>query len=460
MRAAARPRAAGGLLAAALLLAGLAAGAGELQALQAEMIRAAKAVTPAVVNVTAVSRRRVLTLRRHPFWEFFGPLDIEPRMREARANGSGVIVDYRDGRAIILTNNHVIEDAETIRIRFAESSRELPAALLQADPSADLAALAVEVARERVTVARVGDHSELQVGQWVLAIGNPFGLSNTVTQGIVSAVDRVLPEESRYRDYIQTSAAINHGNSGGPLITLDGDVVGINTAVVNPEARGGTGAFAGIGLAVPLNPARLEALLTEGRIGRVSLGVVTTELSGPAGAPAGLRVERILGASAREAGLRPGDVILGCAGREITDRESLRRVLATLEAGERFPLRVRRDGAERTLTLVARVDDGAAPLAGWTGLVVGPLDDEARETYGYSRRSRGVVITHIVPDSPADELPFQVGDAITQVNSTRVRTPQEFRAAMDEAEKRKTVYVVAYMNRLGGNRLVKITRED
>jgi S1-C subfamily serine protease len=426
--------------------------------LQEAMIRAAGEVTPAVVNVTAVSRRKVVSVPRMPFWEFFGPLDIGPRTRQAVSNGSGVIIRYRDGRAVVLTNHHVIAGADEIRIRLSDSDKQYPAELLQRDADEDLAALAFEVRRDRVHVAKIGDPKALRVGQWVLAIGNPFGLSNTVTQGIVSATDRVLPEESRYRDYIQTSAAINHGNSGGPLITLEGEVVGINTAVVNPTRRGGTGSFAGIGLAVPLSAARLEALLSTGSVGRVALGIFGRNVEKDTPPGRGVRVDEVHGEAARSAGLQAGDVIVECNGRSIGDADDLGRALALLEPGERFVLKIYRDGEERPLRVVAQRESDAAPQ-NWTGLVVAPLDEAARKRHGYTARAQGVLVERAEPGSPAARLPFREGDLVLQVNSDRVTTPEAFREAIVAAGDAPAIYLIAYLQRYRDTRFVKIRRE-
>ncbi len=439
---------------AVLWLVACAAAAGEdsaLLELQARMIRAAEETTRSVVNVRAVSRRRVMTLRRDPFWEFFGPLDIQPRTQEAESNGSGVIVRLRDGEAVVLTNHHVVADADRVYIRLSASEREIQARILADDEDADLAVLAFRP-EGPVVVAELGDPGALRVGQWVLAIGNPFGLSNTVTQGIVSAVDRVLPEQSRYRDYIQTSAAINHGNSGGPLITLDGKVVGINTAVVNPTARGGQGAFAGIGLAVPISAARLDSLLGTGRVGRVTLGLYGVPAEG-----GGFRILALRTDAVRAAGLRVDDILLRCRDRRVDSADDLRRALATLEPGDAYTLTLRRDARELRLTLTAATD--TVELAeNWTGLQVTALTAAMRERYGYRADAKGVLVQDLAADSPAARLPFAPGDVITQVNSTPVATPEAFHRALMDVADAQSIYVVAYLQRYRGMRFVKITR--
>ncbi|MFH0910114.1 MAG: trypsin-like peptidase domain-containing protein [Planctomycetota bacterium] len=430
----------------------------ELGSIEEEMIAAAEKVTPSVVNVTAVSQRQVLVLRGSPFWDFFGPFGIEPETREATSQGSGVAVSRQGGVAHILTNQHVIENADEIRVRTA-SGRSYPAKVLQSDAEEDLAILQIEAGDDALPAAALGDPKALRVGQWVLAIGNPFGLSNTVTQGIVSATERVLPAESRYRDFIQTSAAINQGNSGGPLVTLDGLVVGINIAVVNPTARGASPAFAGIGLAVPVSPARFESLLRKGRIERTALGVLGRTLTRQERPDGGFLVESVYGPNARAAGLKPGDVIVGANGRPVASREDLEERLAVTDPGERVTLRVRdpESQKERSVTLLA---ESARAPENWVGIEVSPLDAAARRRYGYTARSQGVLVTAVRPGSPASKTPLAPGDAIARVNDEPVASPEEFYTAMAREADSNIVYVLAYLNRFRETRFLRIPREE
>lgn len=432
----------------------------EMLTLQAEMIDVAKKVTPAVVNISAVSTRKVMVLRRNPFWDFFGPLDIKPRTRESESSGSGVIVLRKEGRAFILTNNHVIDGADRLTVTLLDG-RKYKASVVRSDTNEDLAIISIEVSKTaNIVTAELGDPRALQVGQWVLAIGNPFGLSNTVTQGIVSAVDRVLPEESRYRDYIQTSAAINHGNSGGPLVTLGGKVIGINTAVVNPVQGGSAASFAGIGLAVPINQKRLESLIKTGAISRARLGIFGNTAPGDVFANGGFLIGRVYGENAKKAGLREGDVITHVNEKRIRTREELAKSLATVEAGDEVAVRVYRDGIVLTIKVLTESSSTISQKSEWTGLKLSALSNSLRQKLGYSSRAAGLVVTGIEENSPASETPLSVGDLIVQVDDIRVKTPEEFINAVLKAKNPDSIYVMAYLNRYRGVRFVRIARDS
>ncbi len=428
------------------------------RALQEQMIEAARTVTPAVVNVTGVYRRTVYVLPRSPFWDFFGPFGVEPREHEATSSGSGVIVRREEDHAIVLTNAHVVADAHEVRVRTVAGDTH-PAEVLAEDPDEDLAVLRIPMDGEPVTVAEIGDANDLRVGQWVLAIGNPFGLSNTVTQGIVSAVDRVLPEESRYRDFIQTSAAINHGNSGGPLVTLKGKVVGINTAVVNPTAgRGGAAAFAGIGLAVPMSEARLDSLLSAGRVARVSLGIEAVAVPQERFASGGVLVQAVRNEHVRAAGLRAGDVLVAYNGRPVRTPADLGRYQAATEPGDEVRLTVLRGEDRRTITFTAKA--AAAPPVNWAGIEVAPLTDRARRRYGYTRRAAGVLVERIRTGSPASRTALGPGDLIMRVNNAQVDDPEAFHKAMSREQDANVVYLMAYLRRAREVRFVRVRREE
>ncbi len=318
-----------------------------------DFVPVAKAVMPAVVNI--VSRRSGDSAGFHGFSDdpsfrrFFGDEFMkrfedpdERRIPRDRGLGSGVIVDPS---GIIVTNHHVVGEADEIKVLLADRS-EFTARLIGTDPKSDLAVVKIEA--EGLPTIPWADSDRLEVGEYVLAVGNPFGLNQTVTMGIVSAVGRARMGIAEYEDFIQTDAAINPGNSGGPLVNARGEVVGINTAIFSRS-----GGNMGIGFAVPSNMARiiLEQLVTTGRVVRGWLGVsiqdVTPDLAAQLGAaePKGVLVSDILNDSpAQRAGLQPGDVIVGFEGKEVENATQLRNLVAVTEVGRQVSLTVLRRG--------------------------------------------------------------------------------------------------------------------
>jgi len=323
----------------------------------AAFIRLAERVTPAVVNIRTRSlprgRRgpRSSPLPLDPFFrEFFERVPDGGLREEQTALGSGVIIDKR---GFILTNHHVIKDAETILVRLA-NQKEYPARLIGQDPRTDVAVIRVEPDRD-LPEANLGDSDGLRVGEWAIAIGNPFGLAHTLTVGVVSATGRSEVGITSQEDFIQTDASINPGNSGGPLLNLRGEVIGINTAIVATAQ--------GIGFAIPINLARKVAqdLIREGRVTRGWLGAglkaLTREAAGGLGVEpdAGVLVEHVPpGGPAEAAGLRAGDVIAAVRGRVVRTPADVRALVAEAEVGKPLPLTVLREGRAMGLSVIIR----------------------------------------------------------------------------------------------------------
>jgi len=404
-----------------------------LRALEEAFSDVADRVTPAVVNVSTVPRRGagIAPEEQERFREFFGDELYERYLRrrreEPRATGSGVIVDPS---GYILTNNHVIENAQDITVRLSDS-RKLTARLVGRDPKTDLAVLKVE-APGPLPAAELGDSDRLRVGQWAIAIGNPFGLDRTVTVGIISATARTRVGVTTYESFIQTDASINPGNSGGPLLNLDGKVVGINTAIV--------AAGQGIGFSIPINMARdvMKHLIARGRVVRGWLGVAIQDLTDELAATFGvterggvLIADVIRGGPAEAAGLRAGDVVVEFNGVAVNEVPDLQRQAAAAAPGDRVRLVIVRDGARAPVTVTVGEMPSEEPVAaesgeGW-GMTVEAIDPGKRLDLPVSH---GVLVTGVVPGSPADRAGLRRGDVILDVKGRPATDPRALYAAL------------------------------
>lgn len=403
-----------------------------------------KRVAPAVVNIYS---RRVVEQPRSPlfddpfFRQFFGErfgLSLPPRRLQQNSLGSGVIVSP-DG--LVVTSNHVIEGATEITVALADR-REFQAELVLADESTDLAVLRIR-AQGRLPYLELRDSDELEVGDLVLAIGNPFNVGQTVTSGIVSALARTGVGVSDYQFFIQTDAAINPGNSGGPLVSMDGRVVGINTAIYSRS-----GGSHGIGFAIPSSMVRAvldSARAGAGHVQRPWLGAatqpVTAEIAASLGLdrPSGALVRTVYpGGPAAQAGLQTGDVIVRVDGREVEDPGALVFRLGTRRIGEQARIEFIRDGRlySGVLRLAAAPEDpprdltkleGANPLAGAT---VANLSPALAEELGLDMLSRGVIVLEVERGSPAERLRLRAGDRVLQVNGQNVETVARLRQAL------------------------------
>lgn len=422
-------------------------------------VHLARELKPAVVNV---STRRTVDApegmgnpygddeRFNQFFRhFFGN---QPR-RPARSLGSGFIIN---AAGHILTNNHVVANASEVRVKLSDG-RELPAKVLGRDPKTDLALLKVEATG--LPVIPLGNSGELQVGEPVMAIGNPFGLAQTVTTGIVSATGRVIGE-GPYDNFIQTDASINPGNSGGPLINTRGQAVGINTAIFTQ-----TGGSVGIGFAIPVDLAKtvVTQLATSGHVVRGYLGVsiqgMTADLAKSFGIPetTGALVSSVVeGSPAAKAGVKPGDVIVEYNGRKVARSEDLPRAVAETAVGREVPMTVMRDGKPVTLRpVITRLDDTDAPRAAGArgtreskttlGLSLQPLTPaEARER-GLGDRG-GVLVREVQDGSPAANAGLRSGDVISEINRTPVKNADDVKQAMDRRAKDKPALFLVHRN--------------
>ena len=389
---------------------------------------------PAVVNVYA--ERVVRGLYQDPFFGRFGAGIPVERMQHSL--GSGVVV-RSDG--IIVTNNHVIEGAQSLKVVLADR-REFDATIVLADPRVDLAVLRIDTRGERLPTLAFADTRQTQVGDIVLAIGNPFGLSETVTSGIVSALARTEVGISDYSFFIQTDASINPGNSGGALVDMNGALVGINSAIYS-QSNGGSN---GIGFAIPAEMVRrvVDTAISGGHsVVRPWLGAqvqaVTPELARSLGQerPQGVLVGSIYqNSAAARAGLRQGDVILSVAGIEVHDEGGVRYQFATQRPGAQVPLEIMRGGQRRTISVAAEAPPGGEAqvhaVAGrnpLSGASVAALTPAAAESYGLNAFARGVYIQALDRSSIAAQA-FRPGDIISSVNGQAVTSPAQLDTAL------------------------------
>ncbi|MBN1421644.1 MAG: DegQ family serine endoprotease [Planctomycetes bacterium] len=373
------------------------------------------------------------------FERFFG--NQAPQLRERKfhqqGQGSGFIVSA-DGT--ILTNNHVVGDADRIEVKLSDG-RTLPAKLIGTDPQTDIAVIRVDA--KGLPAAPLGDSDQVEVGEWVLAVGSPFGLTETVTAGVVSAKGRSLVGIADYEDFIQTDAAINPGNSGGPLVSIDGRVIGMNTAIVSRS-----GGYMGIGFAIPINMARkvMEELMDHGKVRRAQIGVVIQNLGEDMAKSFGLEhAEGVLVAQvmpdspAAQAGIRTGDVIVDFDGRPVKDVGAFRNQVSMTPIGQEVPCTILRDGARKEIRikLAAKADENpqggsSEGISNGVGFQLQDLTEALALELGTDAK-KGAVITEVDPDSPAARAGLQAGGVITEVNRKPVANASECMKAIAAA---------------------------
>ncbi len=412
----------------------------DILATQQAFTNLVKVVTPSVVNISTVSKKKLVQpfFEISPFFDDFFGGRPQPRYRRETSLGSGVIIN-KEG--YILTNDHVVKDAESIRVKLS-NEKVYDGRVVGEDPKTDLAVVKIN-AKEELPTAVLGDSDKLQVGQWAIAIGNPFGLDRTVTVGVISATGRANMGIEAYEDFIQTDASINPGNSGGPLLNIYGEVIGINTAIV--------AAGQGIGFAIPINMAKqvVGQLIKKGNVTRGWLGIsiqpVTDEIAQSFGlkkAVGALVSDVMAGSPAEKAGLKQGDVITRFAGKEIRDPRQLQMIVADTPVGQKAEVDIFRDGKPLKLSVTlastesaqARKPRSTAPQSGWFGLTVEDLPRNMRIS-GLT----GVIVTAVDPEGPATEAGIQQGDVIVSVNQKRIANISDYAKAMKEADQRGSV---------------------
>ncbi len=394
-------------------------------------------VLPAVVNIYTESRvteQRQSPFRNDPFFEkFFGGPQGQPRERRVSSLGSGVIIDADKGH--VITNSHVISGADQISVRLNDG-RDLEATLVGQDADADIAV--IQIPADALQHVEIGDSDKLRVGDFVVAIGNPFGLGQTATSGIVSALGRSGLNIEDYEDFIQTDASINQGNSGGALVNLRGELVGINTAILAPG-----GGNIGIGFAIPINMAQLltRQIIEYGEVRRGRLGVIAQNLSPELAEALGISstkgavISQVMPDTAAEAaGLKEGDVIIAVDDREISDASGLRNTIGLYRADDEVSIRFIRDEEESTLRIRLKPIDapqgqGQKLSARLEGVRLEDIDDQ-EGTQG----ERGVRVAQVEQGSPAFQAGLREGDLIISVNKQPVYGLKDVEQSISEQD--------------------------
>ncbi len=400
------------------------------------------------VNTVEVKKQQVPQFNGIP-WEFFfgqpdqgdkngqGQGQNQEREYKARGLGSGIVVRRSGNTYYVLTNNHVAGEATEISLKLNDG-RDIPAKLVGKDPRKDLALVSFE-SKEAVPVAPLGDSDAVKVGDWAIAVGNPLGLFSSVTMGIVSAVGRTGGPAGNINDFIQTDAAINQGNSGGALVNIRGQVIGINTWIASPS-----GGSVGLGFAIPINNAKkaIDDFISSGQVKYGWLGVSLTDADkdmakdlGVDGSKGAFVSQLFIGSPAEKGGMKAGDYIVELNGKPVLSQSQLVLLVGDLRAGETAKFAVIRSGkrVELTVRIEARKDDVAADGSKlWPGLAVYPLTDEIRSSLSIDSGVKGVLTGDVVAKSPASVMGVQRGDVITAVNGTTVKSLSDFFKALND----------------------------
>ena len=375
--------------------------------------------------------------------EFFDKHIPKPPQGEYKSQslGSGVIVRTDGNVGYILTNNHVVADMDELKVILVDK-REFDAEIVGTDEQTDLAVIKIE--GDNLTTAKMGDSNEIKPGQWAIAVGNPFGLTSTVSVGVISAIGRSGVGIANYENFIQTDAAINPGNSGGPLVNIKGEVIGINTAIFTR-----TGGYQGIGFAIPVNMAKavLRDLIATGRVTRGWLGVVIQDLDASLASQFGVdAVEGVLisdvqdGSPAKEAGFEVGDIVIEFNDRKMADINELRNTVAQTKVGKETKVKVLRKGKEKMLTV--KIGEQPSDLFASTslstgnslGMTIQDLTEELAGSMGYDGES-GVLVSSVEPGSPAAQAEVKEGDLIKEVNRGKIADATEFKQALKASGK-------------------------
>ncbi|GAB4193129.1 MAG: DegQ family serine endoprotease [Thalassobaculales bacterium] len=446
----------------------------------------AEKLQPAVVNIATTQVTRERSQRGpdmpqfppgSPFEEFFRDFFDRNQQgqnrtpRRATSLGSGFVID---ASGYVVTNNHVIADADEVSVRMHDDT-EFKAKIIGRDQKTDLALLKIEPGNYKLKAVPWGDSNKARVGDWVLAIGNPFGLGGSVTAGIVSARSRDI-SQGPYDDFIQTDASINRGNSGGPMFNMAGEVIGINTAIYSP-----TGGSVGIGFSIPASLAKpvIDQLREYGRTRRGWLGVriqmVTDEIAESLGldkAKGALVASVTDGGPADKAGIKAGDIVLKFDGKEVQDMRRLPRIVAETRIERSVPVEVWRD--RKLVSLTAKVGEleeaeannqiatvspdrgDASQMVAGLGMTLSPITGDLRQRFNLKGEAQGVVVTEVTPDSAASEKGIRPGDVIVEVGQEVVKSPREIAEKVKKARDSGRKSVLLLVDRQGEMRFVAL----
>lgn len=415
--------------------------------LQNTFRKIARDVLPVVVQIDTVNNPEADTV--NPF-EFFFRFPGRPNYENPFGNGqfrseglgSGVIVERRDNKIYVLTNNHVVDNADEIKITLSDE-RVFMGELVGGDQLRDLALVSFKT-NEKIPIARLGNSDDVWVGDWVLAMGSPMGLDSTVTVGIISAKERTVGvgPGQRYTDYLQTDASINRGNSGGPLVNLDGEVIGINTLI-----KSNSGGSMGLGFSIPINNARkdINDFIVKGSVEYAWLGVnagdvnkmISDELDFDD--QTGAFIHSVYGKSpAMGSGIQPGDLIIRLGGQKISGADDLTRAVTTRSPGEKVPVTLIRDGRTISLELnlaVRTIEKDGPKLNVWPGFTAVPITSEFREQMNISRSAGKILVGSTIKDSPASILGIRSGDIVKSINGRNVKSLKHFFSLVNSRNK-------------------------
>lgn len=416
-------------------------GSGVLEAMQNSFRNVSKVILPSVVEVDVTEKK---TVQSSPLdsipWFFFGnpgqERNSKPREYESSGLGSGVIVRRTGNTVYVLTNNHVAGSASTIRVKLYDG-REFDAKLVGADERQDIALVSFETADKDISVAALGNSSDVQPGDICFAVGTPLGYFSSITQGIVSATGRSGGQIGNINDFIQTDAAINQGNSGGPLVNIYGEVIGINTWIASQS-----GGSQGLGFSIPIDNIKnaIDSFISKGKISYGWLGVSLIEINqdekdslGVGKVDGAFAGEIFSGSPAAKSGMHAGDFITALNGHAVKDVNQLVRDVGLLRAGEVAEFTVMR--GEKKVELSVKIEERTDTVAAdnsklWPGFVAAPVTDSVRKKLNLDKKVEGVVVSNVVEKSPAAALRLQNGDIITAVNDRDVRNMHEFYEAL------------------------------
>ncbi len=445
--------------------------AGAVRAAQAPdlttaIVQVAKQTIPAVVHIEVTERREVtnpmLPFENDPFFRYFfgGPKTPKKFRQEVKGLGTGMIIDQQGH---ILTNYHVAGGATKIEV-VLWNGQKYEAKLVGGDPKTDLAVVLIPT-KEKLPFVKFGDSDKIEVGEWVVAIGAPRGLDQTVTQGIISAKHRTgITDPSSYQDFLQTDAAINPGNSGGPLVNLRGEVIGVNSAIVSES-----GGFEGIGFAIPSNIALNigKTLISKGKIERGWLGVSVEDLSYEKAKAAGLSspkgasvVDVMKGSPAERAGLRKGDIIIAYDDKDVFDAGTLRNRVAMTPIGRSVKIAVLRDGKRQDITVaIGNLQDATKTLLASAEAKLGgrfqAVPPKVAEKLGLPA-NQGVMVSSVETNGPLDQVGFEKGDVIAEINGQAVNSLEGFVELLSSLRSHQQVTLLAVDHATGNQGYIKV----